>query len=206
MSKKPRPTRTLPDGTVVPNPYATAAGGALLVGNAQHRDYAIAALLDDIERGERAVGRYVRVRDAIAKHFNCSRGSAEDAIRDARVALAERFAAELPSRVAEICSQLQRIADEQERDQPQASVAALREQAKILGLYAPKRLEVTHGASPELALQLDAIIEVLNDEELAAMRVVLAGIERAKREGRLALPAAEAVEDAEIVEPESGEN
>jgi hypothetical protein len=36
-------------------------------------------------------------------------------------------------------------------------------------------------------LQIDAIIAVLNDEELAAMRVVMAGIEAAKADGRLKL-------------------
>src|SRR5262245_52435511 len=112
--------------------------------------FAIRAELDDIEAGGVTKGRYVRVRDAIIARFNCSRSEAERAIARGKIFIAERFDAELPARRAEVCRQLQRIADEQEQQHPVAAVAALREQAKILGLYAPKKLEVTHGASPEL--------------------------------------------------------
>jgi hypothetical protein len=206
MPPKPKPTRVRRDGTIVPNEAATAAHGALMDRSAARRDYAIEAELQDIEDGGTTAGRYVRVRKAIEGRFSCSKSEAERAIARAKIHLAERFDAELPGRRAEVCRQLQRIADKQEEAHPVAAVAAIREQAKILGFYAPKKFEVTHGTTPELALQLDAIIAVLNDEELAALRVVMAGIERAKAEGQLVLPAGDGVddeiEDAELVEPE----
>lgn len=206
MPPKPRPTRTNDRGETEPNPRAT--NPAFQAANLQRRNFAVDALHADIEARLPTENRWIRVRDKIMAQYQCSESSAERSIREAKIYLSEQFERDLPTKRAEMCTQLQRIADEQEREQPQAAVSALRELSKILGLYAPKKLEVTHGATPELALQLDAILGVLTAPELAALDVVLAGIERAKREGQL-LPAgdaAESIEDAEIVEPEPGEN
>jgi hypothetical protein len=203
VPQKPKPTK-VNHGRVVPNPNATAANGALHERSAARMHYALQAELEDIEAGNPTKGRYVRVRDAIIARFNCSRSEAERAIARGKIYLAERFDAELPAHRADVCRQLQRIADDQEQQHPIAAVAALREKSKILGLYAPKKLQVTHGAAPELALQLDAILAVLSPRGHAAMDVLMEEIEAAKREGRLALPEpAEAeggAEDAEFVE------
>lgn len=210
MPQKPKPTR-VSHGKVVANELSTAARGALHEESAMRRDFAIEAELADIEAGGTTKGRYVRLRNAIMTRFNCSQATAERAIQRAKIYLAERFDAELPARRAEVCRQLQRIADSQEEAHPVAAVAAIREQAKILGLYAAKEIKVTHGTTPELALQLDAILAILSDTGRAALDVVMAEIEAAKREGRLALPAGDdaepdaaddddEVEDAEIVD------
>lgn len=157
MPPKPKPTRVTRTGNVVPNEAATAAGGALMDRNFIQRDFAIETLLADIEARHPAVNRYVRVRDAIEKRFGCSRSSAERVIRLAKLHLAERFAEELPTRRAEICEQLQRIADEQEMEQPMAAIAALREIATIVGLHAPKRLDVTVDITPEQRASIEAL-------------------------------------------------
>lgn len=209
MPRKPKPTRVARDGTIVPNENRTAAHGALMERNVARRDFAIRAEFEDINAGNPTKGRYVRVRERIEKYFNCSQTSAERAMRAAEIHLAERFDAELPAERAKTCRQLQQIADEQEQKQPHAAVAALALKAKIVGMLAPKKIEVTHGASPELALQLDAILVVLSDAGRAALDVVLAEIEAAKRDGRLALPESteehDEIEDAEIVESEPAE-
>lgn len=212
MPSKPKPTRVDWRGDTVANPNATEP--ALRSINPQRRNFAIDALHADIEAKRPTENRFVRVRDEIMAHFQCSRASAERTIREAKLYLAEQFERELPTKRAEMCAQLQRIADAQEEEHPVASVAALRELSKILGFYAPKKLEVMHGASPELALQLDAILAVLNGPELAALDIVLAGIERAKREGLILQSGSgegepdDDIEDAVIVgsDGESGEN
>ena len=206
MPQKPKPTK-VSHGRVIPNRNATAARGALHERSAARMHYALQAELEDIEAGNPTKGRYVRVRDAIMARFVCSRAEAERAIARGKIYLAERFDAELPAHRADVCRQLQRIADEQEQQHPVAAVAALREKSKILGLYAPKKLQVTHGAAPELALQLDAILAILSPRGHAAMDVLMEEIETAKREGRLALPEPERdagdegdTEDAEFVD------
>lgn len=177
--------------------------------------FAVKCELEDVAQGLPSKGREIRIRDAIVTHFNCSRDAARRAMQRAKIWLAERFNEELPTRRAEVCRQLQRIADAQEEQDPRAAIAALAEQARIIGLHAPMKLEVSQGQGPptaqEFAQQLDAILGALNDEERAAVRVVLAGIERAKAEGRLALPAGkgdqaedENIEDAEIVTDPAG--
>jgi hypothetical protein len=211
MPEKPKPTRVTRTGRVVPNERMTAARGALMERNVARRNFAIHADLEDAAAGRPTKGRWRRVREEIIKKFGCSKSSAERDIRDAEIYMAERFEREIPAERAKTCRQLQRVADDNEQSQPLATVSALALKCRVLGLYAPQKLEVTHGASPELALQLDAIIAVLNDEELAALRVVMAGIEREKAAGRLALPSGdtepeeiEEIEDAEIVEDAPG--
>lgn len=206
MPPKPKPTRVDWRGETVANPNADDP--ALKSINLPRRNWAIDALHADIEARLPTENRFVRVREQIMAHWQCSKASAERTIREAKQYLAEQFDRDLPVKRYEMMEQLQRIADEQESAEPQAAVAALREKAKIMGAYAPKKIEHTHGASPELALQLDAILAVLLPHEHAALDVVLAGIERAKREGQLQLASGDGdeVQDAEIVESEPGEN
>lgn len=208
MPRKPPAFRRLPDGTLVPNEEATAVHNALQERSVERRNYAIQVYFDDIKAGLTTKGRYSRVRDQIVERFKCSLSEGERAIRAARLYLAKRFDDELPMQRAETVEQLQRIADEQERENPQAAVAALRTKAQIVGLFAPQKVEVTHGTTPQLAEQLDLLINAFNDAERAALDIVLIGIERVKAAG-LVLPAGESeedIQDAEIIEPEPGES
>ena len=66
-------------------------------------------------------------------------------------------------------------------------IAASREIGRLNGAYAPDKVEVTHGAEPELVLQIDAILGILDDAGRAALDVVMQEIERAKADGRLKL-------------------
>lgn len=199
MPRKPRPTRYR-DQRRVPNEMHAAAGGALLAQNA-----ILAAAAVDLEHADVASGqplrmRYSRVRAALVKKYHCSVAAAERAIAEGKVLRMESWLAELPTKRAELSLQLQRIADAHESEEPQAAVAAIREMARLNGLYAPKQLKVTHGV--ELPLQLDAILGVLSPRGHAALAIVMEEIEAAKSAGRLALPAPAAdedVTDAEIV-------
>lgn len=208
MPPKPKLTRKTRTGKIVPNEDATGARGALTERSSQRRDYAIQAEFDDIEAGNPTKGRYVRLRIKIADHFKCSRREAERAIRRAEIWLAERFDQELPEQRARVCRQLQRIADAQEEAHPVAAVAALAQQAKILGLYAPKKLEVTHGVKVDRDLQIDAALELLSPQARAAFDLVMGELADLESSGRLQLPAGddagapaddEEIEDAELV-------
>lgn len=155
----------------------------------------------------------------IAKRFEVHEDTAWRDIAEARKLLAATAEKERPQIRAMETLRLQRIAEEAMRLAKKAeeggemvaatashksAIAASREIGRLNGAYAPDKVEVTHGASPELAMQLDAILTVLDEAGKAAFRVVQEQIERAKSEGRLALPApAEDVQDAEIVDPGS---
>lgn len=154
----------------------------------------------------------------IAKKFELSEREAWRVISDARRLIAAEADKERPHIRAMETVRLQRIAAEAESlakaarrtgeflaasASHKSAIAASREIGRLNGAYAPDKVEVTHGASPELAAQLDAIWAVLDEAGQAAFRVIHEQIERAKQEGRLALPAPAEVEDAEIVDPGS---
>ncbi|HEU4727670.1 MAG TPA: hypothetical protein VFT22_07270 [Kofleriaceae bacterium] len=204
MAGKPRPKIINRQKRLVDNPHATAADGALLERNAARMHYAIDAEFRDIEANQPAKNRYTRVRAAIMDHFHCSKSEAERAIARAKVYLAQKFVDELPAKRAEICRQLQRIADAQEEAEPQAAIAALREQARILGLHAPQELKITTGE--EVPLQLDAVLDVLDEEGLAALRVLQSKIDAAKQAGLLALPHANEDDKAGAIDVEFTES
>ena len=96
-----------------------------------------------------------------------------------------------------------------------SAIAASREVSRLTGAYAPKEIKLSTGQAPELPLQLDAILGILDEEGRAAFRIVQQQIEAAKADGRLQLPApadaepeadaAPAAEDAEFVD-RPGEN
>lgn len=90
-----------------------------------------------------------------------------------------------------------------------AAVAASREIARLTGAHAPTKLEVTHTGTVEVDVRIDAVLSVLDEADLAALRVISEKIEAAKADGRIAAPAAddEIIEDAELVDdPGPGEN
>lgn len=217
MPKKPGATRArerrstrgraaLPRNARVPNELHTAAGGALLCSNAKLAAAAVDLEVQDAAEGNTLAGRYSRVRTQLMKLYGCSHPTAERAIAEGKVIFLERWRADLPEKRDRLALQLQAIADAHQAEQPQAAIAALREIGRLHGLYAPIKVGVTHGAEP--ALQLDAILGVLDSAGHAALQVVLAQIEAAKTQGRLALPpgpdgARDDIEDAELVDPGS---
>jgi len=176
-----------------PPRITTTSSGAPIVGNPARVAFAQDSLL------ERSSGRTVKL---LIERFEISRATAERDIATAKRLIAETAERERPQLRAMETVRLERVADAAEQlvDKAMATgdhaaaaaamrsvIAASREIGRLNGAYAPDKVEVTHGAEPELVLQIDAIIAVLNDEELAAMRVVMAGIEAAKADGRLKL-------------------
>jgi hypothetical protein len=207
MPKKPPPTRRADTGDKhrVPNEMARAADGALMERSAERMHWAIDFHLKDIESGQRTKGRYSRTRDALMERFGCCDREADRAIARAKIYLAEKFVHELPTKRAEVCQQLQRIADNSEESDPMAAVVALRELAKIVGLHAPMQLELSQRQQQDQEIDLRATIDCLDEAGRAALDVVLAQVEAAKSAGRLALPPADS--DVIDVEPvESGAN
>lgn len=160
-----------------------------------------------------------RTCQRLKKRFDISDATAWRDIAEARKLLAATAEKERPQIRAMETLRLERIAKEAERIAKLAeesgeliaasaahksAIAASKEIARMNGAYAPDKVEVTHGASPELAMQLDSILAILDEQGQAAFRVVREQIERAKTEGRLALPAPDTeIEDAEIVDPGS---
>lgn len=220
MPIKPKLTRKNRAGKVVPNPKATAYGGhsrrtdashpqvqnqlpgALQLGNADIVAWVSECYLQDIVDGRTTRCRFTRVMAATIARFNCSRSTAMRAYRDAellRFADAESRRPQLRDRVEE---QLQRIADREEEREPMASIAALREVARIGGLYAPQTITIV----PNEQLDLEKIVSVLGPSGKAALDVLLEDIERARSQGLLpaAGGTAEQIVDAEIVEPDPG--
>ncbi len=164
-------------------------------GNADLIQAALEAWMDDIDSGAPTRSRYTRVRDRLVREQRCSHDAAEDAIRGGRRYNADTFASELTVRVAEISDQLQRIADDNQQNEPATAVAALRELGKLNGLYAAKQVRVEHAEAPTVQTQLRAVLDVLSPQARAGLELALGEIEAAKANGRLAL--AEAVADAE---------
>lgn len=208
MPKKPARTRRR-YGTVKRNEMHDAAGGVLLAGNATLAAAAVDIEMRDSSEGHPLDGRYTRVRAELMKQYGCSKAVAERAIAEGKVLFIEQWKADLPERRERLSVQLQAIADAHQHTRPSAAIRALREIGLLNGCYAPTKVEVEHSA--EMTLQLDAILEVLDDAGHAALEVLQQQIERAKSEGRLALPEPQAkpvidIEDAEIVEPEPGSN
>lgn len=209
MPKKPRPTRLKDLRKVrVPNEMHSVAGGALLAQSPVLAAAAVDLEIADVSKGSPLKGRYSRIRTALMKKFGCSSAHAERAIALGKAIRMEQWLADLPSKRAELSIWLERIATAHEDDEPSAAIAAIREIARLNGLYAPKQFKVTHGV--DLPLQLDAILEVLDERGHAALAVVMEQIEAAKAAGRLALPAPAAaapapdgddeVSDAELVD------
>jgi hypothetical protein len=118
----------------------------------------------------------------------------------------------LPTITADLIDQLHEVADRAMfRGKPGdygAAVAALREIGKIAGVYAPIKVEVEHTGHIEVALEIDATLSVLNEEDHAALRKIAEKIETARIAGLL--PALveddEEIEDAVVIEPGPGEN
>jgi hypothetical protein len=138
----------------------------------------------------------------IAGKFEISEREAWRVISDARKLIAAEADKERPQIRAMETVRLLRIAESAEAMARKARrqgefiaasashrtvIAASREIGRLNGAYAPDKVEVTHGAEPELVLQIDAILAILTDAGRAAMDVVMGEIERAKADGRLKL-------------------
>lgn len=201
MPKRPKQIVKNRQGKLEVNRHAVAGRGIRQYGNPELIEHALRFWLEDVEEGTPFRGRYNRVRERIVTSLGASHDAAEDAIRGARSYTADKFAEELPVRVAEISDQLQRIADNAEAVEPAAAVAALRELGKLNGLYAPKKIEVSPEAAP---LDLAVLVAVLDAEGRAALDVVIGQYEAARAAGKLQLPEGDVLE-AELVD-EPGQN
>lgn len=93
----------------------------------------------------------------------------------------------------------ERLADK--RGDTQAGNYALDRWTKLLGLYAPTKLEVSGGVSMRVDVRLDGIVGILDAEGLAALEVVMAQIERARAAGLLPEPS-DGAEDEPSTRPE----
>lgn len=92
------------------------------------------------------------------------------------------------------------IADD--RGETHAGNIALRERHKLLGLYAPKKIEHSGsvGVSMTIDVKLDILVGVLDAKGLAALDVVLEQIEAARSAGLLPEPKSE--EDGDEIDAE----
>jgi hypothetical protein len=161
---------------------------------------------------------YAITRDAICSRWGVHKATAERDIRAAKqlIALETDFVevrAGETKRNERIADKAEALADRAAAKGEhaaaatlhKAAIAASREVSKLNGAYAPKQIEVHHSTGGDLPYQLDAILAILDDDGIAAMRVVIGQIEAAKSSGRLALPeespaSTEDIVDAEIVE------
>ncbi len=174
-----------------PARITTTLSGAAIVGNPARVAFAQDSLL------ERSSGRTVKL---LIERFEISRATAERDIAIARRLIAETAESQRPQIRAIEMARLERVADAAEQLAGKARatgdcaaaaaamrsvIAASREIGRLNGAYAPDKVEGTHGADPELALQIDAILGILDDAGRAALDIVMEQIEAAQRDGRL---------------------
>ena len=174
-----------------PPKITTTSSGAPIVGNPARVAFAQGSLL------ERSSGRTVKL---LIERFEISRATAERDIATAKRLIAETAERQRPQIRAMETVRLERVADAAEqlvdkalatRDYVAAAaamrsvIAASREIGRLNGAYAPDKVEVTHGAEPALALQIDAILAILDDAGRAALDIVMAQIAAAEADGRL---------------------
>jgi len=131
---------------------------------------------------------YTKARDAIVQQWGVGRATAERDIAAAKQLIALECNA-IEVRVNEVLRN-QRIADKVETAADEASararaaggtaaewsavaalhktaIAASREIARLTGAHAPREVKVSHPGSVEVALQIDAVLNVLDDREQA---------------------------------------
>jgi hypothetical protein len=147
--------------------------------------------------------------EAIATKWNVCRSTAAIDIRAAKRLLAAEIGDMVDERAAE-AKRMERVAEKAEREGKWlAAVAASRERSRLLGLHAPKKIEIEHSGSVEIALEIDATLAILDDEDHAALRRITEKLEGARVAGLL--PAVSGPDgnddalDAEIVESESSD-
>jgi hypothetical protein len=213
MPRKPRPTKRGNKGKEIPNPkyagpYADvpSAYGIRHNGNPEHVAFAI-----DFQAKDRAAknpygGLYTRTVEALVKEFHCSVSTAFKALAALRVIRVAVMVDKIPGYAADLIEQWQEIADEaQQAKDFGPAVAALREVAKVTGVYAPKKIEVEHTAGPTVQTQLRSILDVLSPQGRAGLELALAELEQARLSGRLVLapPADDGAHGVEHMEQES---
>lgn len=154
---------------------------------------------------------FLEIVKVIQEKWEVHRSTAAVDIRDAKRLLAEELGDQISERAAEAL-RMERVAEKAEKaGKWLAVVAASRERSRLLGLHAPKRIEIEHSGSVEIALEIDATLAILDDEDHAALRRITEKLEGARVAGLLpAAPAPgsddEDVVDAEIVETKEDAN
>jgi hypothetical protein len=133
---------------------------------------------------------YGEVRTAIVERYSVHKTTAEKDIIEARRRNEELTNRAVPDLIARNSIRLDALVDiAEEKGDVVGATGALREFHRIHGMHAPKKVQVTGHVA--IALDIQAVVAVLDDVGLAALETVLAQIEAAKARGDLALPAPE---------------
>jgi hypothetical protein len=133
-----------------------------------------------------------KTRDMLMETFGISRATAWRRIAEAQRLIAEDAEQERPYLRARETARLNRIADKAEDGgEYHSAVAASREIGKLHGLHAAKKIQVT---TVSVAIEISAVLEVLDARGLAALDVVLEQVEAAKAAGLLKAPEPEPID------------
>jgi hypothetical protein len=120
-----------------------------------------------------------QTRAYLIETFKISRATATRRIAEAQRLIAEEAERVRPYLKARETARLDRIADKAEdKGEYQAAVAASREIGKLHGLHAAKKIHVT---TVSVAIEISAVLEVLDARGLAALDVVLEQVEAPRR-------------------------
>ncbi len=127
---------------------------------------------------------YSTARDLVMAKFKVSKATAERDIAQADALIADDAAVERPMlRIIET-RRLQRVAAKAETDKQYSAVASLsREVAKINGLHAPKKIEVSQKVT--VSMRITSLVGVLDARGIAALEIVQEQIEAARQRGVL---------------------
>lgn len=197
MAQNPQPLITH-HGKLVPNP---AAGATIIAGkptvkplyyygNVEHIRYVLKFTTRDRRGRNPQPNRYSRTVDAVVKTFGCSESSAKAAIAGLAAYRSDVFAVEAPAELVELVEDFRRIAAKAEAASDwTAAIAARREVGKLLGCYAPVKVDVTHSQAAPVQTTLRQVMEALPPEKARQLEGVLEEWERAKADGRLVLEA-----------------
>lgn len=215
MPPKPNSVERPVNGIVkAGNPFSEAPKvyGLRHYGNPDHIRFAIKFQAKQRKAKEPIADLYGRTASAIAKQFGCSESLAKKSIQGWYAYRMACFANEVPTIAGKLVEDLERVAAKAEAAKDfSASVSALKEVAKIAGIYAPLKVEVEHHAGPSAESQLRAMLAVMDERDKADMERILGNLEKAKTEGRLQLPSGyedepptraepDEIEDAEVIE------
>jgi hypothetical protein len=191
------------------NPFSEAPKvyGLRHYGNPVHIRFAMKFQDQDRKKKNPQADLYGRTVSAIVAKFNCSESLAKKSIMGWYAYRMACFANEVPTIAGKLVEDLERIAAKAEAAKDfSASVSALKEVAKIAGIYAPLKVEVEHHAGPSAESQLRAMLAVMDERDKADMERILGNLERAKTEGRLQLPSGDDDEPPPMAEPDEIED
>lgn len=143
---------------------------------------------------------YTLARAAIMRKYRVSKATAERDLAEAKPFVLDDAASAAPLARIRLTARLERNAAKAEAAEEFSAVAALsREEAKINGLYAPKKFEVSRTLT--VSMRITTLVGVLDAEGMAALSIVQAQIEAARAAGRLPAPVEADPDDDEGTPP-----